>query len=75
MPHTKKESKSIEKQIIKTNLIAYDIIHNMARNKFLPSSYGYILIIKNTQNIRWYLIINRHPIHLFEAIVITNNIM
>ena len=42
MPHTKKESKSIEKQIIKTNLIAYDIIHNMARNKFLPSSWLYI---------------------------------
>ena len=38
MPHTKKESKSIEKQIMKTNLIAYDIIDDMARNKFLPSS-------------------------------------
>ena len=38
MPHTKKESKSIEKQIMKTNLIDYDIIDNMARNKFLPSS-------------------------------------
>ena len=34
MPHTKKESKSIEKQIMKTNLIDYDIIDNMARNEF-----------------------------------------
>ena len=53
MPHTKKESKSIEKQIMKTNLIAYDIIDNMARNKFLPSSDTILSDYK------------RHPIHLF----------
>ena len=57
MSHTKKESKSIEKQIIKTNSIAYDIIDNMARNK-LP------------ENIRYYLVIKRHPIHLFSNCLI-----
>ena len=46
MPHTKKESKSIEKQIIKTNLIAYDIIDNMARKK-TPEIIRYYLIIKD----------------------------
>ena len=52
MPHTKKESKSIEKQIMKTNLIAYDIIDDMARNKFLPSSVFQEYYYQNSRNIR-----------------------
>ena len=73
MPHTKKESKSIEKQIMKTNLIAYDIIDNMARNKFLPSN---MLIIKNT---RKHTLLSDYKktsyifvLKLFDTIVITH---
>ena len=44
MPHTKKESKSIEKQIMKTNLIAYDIIDNMARNRLTDYTVNVTLI-------------------------------